>query len=141
MTATSVRMQRIDDRIVIDVDDLLKMLADLTRELDRDREKITKEIVGSWHLSDEKKAEKMQEAVMTCGAAGELEILVKILERWKADEIRVTDQEEGGAPPTSCEGCHFNREGRCREDAVWGPGGADLPLDRYPRGCYEGDIV
>jgi hypothetical protein len=140
MTTTTVRMQRIDDHIVIDVDDLLKMLVDLTRKLDGEREKISREIVGSWHMSDQEKAEKMQEAVMTCGAAGELEILTETLERWKADEIRVSDQEEGGAPPTSCDGCHYNQKGRCEEHAVWGPAGADLPTDRYVRGCYEGDI-
>lgn len=37
----------------------------------------------------------------------------------------------------SCDGCRFNRAGRCQDRAVYGKDGGDLLTDDGPRLCYE----
>lgn len=137
--ATTVRMQRIDGHVVIDVDDLLRVFANMIRELDCEQDAIHTEVVTS-SLSVEEKAEKMQHAIMATGAACQLELLAKSLEKWKADEIRESDEDDQGEAPTSCDGCHYNQDGRCQDTDALGPEGGDLREDRQPRECFEEEI-
>lgn len=38
---------------------------------------------------------------------------------------------------TTCEGCRFNRAGRCQDRSVYGKDGGDLLTDDGRRLCYE----
>lgn len=86
MDKIGVRMQRVDDRVVVDVDDLVKMFRVMRKALQHERDGCMQAVEHSWHLTDEEKLEKVREAVRIGGQSAELEALAETFEEWKADE-------------------------------------------------------